>query len=76
MREAVHFDAWRSQNRDQSRSRKGDVSQERTIGKLTAALLERIASVIRLAAADEAADRVDALGVLAAGVALAFVHVC
>lgn len=46
------------------------------IGKLTAALLERIAGVIRFAAADEAANRIDALGVLAAGVALAFVHVC
>lgn len=43
---------------------------------LTAALLEGIAGVICLAAADEAAYRVDALGVLAAGVALAFVHVC
>lgn len=44
--------------------------------KLTAALLEGVAGVIRLAAADEAADRVAALGVLAAGVSLAFVHVC
>lgn len=68
--------ARRSQNRDPSRSHEGDVSQERTIGKLTAALLERIAGVIRLATADKAADRVDALGVLAAGVALTFVHVC
>lgn len=46
------------------------------IDKLTAALLERIAGVIRLAAADEAADRVDAFGILTAGIALAFVHVC
>jgi len=53
-----------------------DVSQERIIDKLTAAFLERIADVIRLAVANKAADRVDALGVLAARVALAFVHVC
>jgi len=46
------------------------------IDKLTAAFLERIAGVIRLAVADKAADRIDALGVLAARVALAFVHVC
>lgn len=44
--------------------------------KLTAALLERVTGVIHLAAADEAADRVGAFGVLAAGIALAFVHVC
>lgn len=52
------------------------MSAENYIDKLTAALLERIARVIRLAAADKAADRVDALGVLTARVALAFVHVC
>lgn len=46
------------------------------IGKLTAALLERVAGVIHFAATDEAADRVDAFGVLTAGIALAFVHVC
>lgn len=44
--------------------------------ELTATLLEGIAGVVRLTAADEAADCVGALGVLAAGISLAFVHVC
>lgn len=46
------------------------------VGVLTAASLKRIPSVVRLATAYEAADRVAAFSVLAARVCLTFVHVC
>lgn len=46
------------------------------IGVLTAASLKRVPSVVRLATAHEAANRVAAFSVLAARVCLTFVHVC